>query len=422
MDTTRKLNMRSKLGYGVGDAGANFCWTFVASFFLLYCTNVLGVSAAAVGTLLMISKIFDGISDVFMGAIIDRTRSKMGKARFWFFWSSFPVAFCVYLLFNIPAGFSETTKYGYIFVVYTLMGAVFYTMNNIAYSTLTALVTKDPKERVELGSYRFIFAIGAALVIMSITSPLVEALGGGQAGWRAVSIIYAILCLALLQISVWSVRELPESELQDQQVKEKKEKVSLLTTVKLLFQNKFFLLILLYYLSSYLLNGIYSGLGIYFATYNLGNGSLLGVLSIVSLLPTIIMLPLVPKITSKKGMRNTALIGMVIACIGGIIAFVGGSAQIIPLLFAGALVFSAGKAPMTGVTNALIAAADDYSELKYKQRITGAIYSCSSVGMKVGTGIGTALTGFILEFGKFDGAKAIQSEGTLRLISNSYAT
>ena len=152
------LTFMQKVGYGVGDLGSNYCWTFVSSFVLIYCTNTLGISAGVIGVIMMLSKFLDGISDVIMGRIIDKTKSKMGKARFWYAISAFPVALFTFLLFNIPGSFSENTQYIYIFIVYTLMGVVFYTMSNIAYSSMTALVTKNIKERVQLGSYRFIFA------------------------------------------------------------------------------------------------------------------------------------------------------------------------------------------------------------------------------------------------------------------------
>jgi len=79
----KSLPLWRKIGYGVGDMGSNFCWTLVASFIMLYCTNVLGVKAGVVGTLMMLSKFLDGVSDVLMGRIIDATHHRMGKARFW---------------------------------------------------------------------------------------------------------------------------------------------------------------------------------------------------------------------------------------------------------------------------------------------------------------------------------------------------
>ena len=130
------LTFMQKVGYGVGDLGSNYCWTFVSSFVLIYCTNTLGISAGVIGVIMMLSKFLDGISDVIMGRIIDKTKSKMGKARFWYALSAFPVALFTFLLFNIPGSFSENTQYVYIFIVYTLMGVVFYTMSNIAYAVM----------------------------------------------------------------------------------------------------------------------------------------------------------------------------------------------------------------------------------------------------------------------------------------------
>ena len=121
----KRLSLFQKIGYGMGDFGSNYCWTFVGGFIMIYCTNTLRVSAAVVGFLMMISKFLDGFTDVIFGMILDRTHSKMGKARFWYFWSAFPTAISVFLLFNVPGTFSDNTKYAWVFIVYVLMGAVF---------------------------------------------------------------------------------------------------------------------------------------------------------------------------------------------------------------------------------------------------------------------------------------------------------
>lgn len=418
----KRLPLIRKIGYGIGDAGSNFCWTFVASFFMLYCTNILGVSAAVIGTIMMLSKVLDGITDVFMGRVIDMTHSRMGKARFWYFVSSFPVAVTTYLLFNVPAGFTENTKYIYIFIVYTLMGAVFYTMNNIAYSTLTALVTKNPKDRVQMGSYRFIFAIVAVLFMSSFTMGFVERFGGGKQGWRTVSVIYSVLCLALLLVPVIAVKELPEEELQDIQEagESQKDEIGFLKGFLLLLKNKYFIMILLIYLVNYLSSGITGGLGIYFATYQMGDASLLGPISMAGMLPIVLVLPFTPQLTSKFGIRNTAIGGMVLNILAGVILIFGGLKGNFSLVLAGLILKAIGSAPLTGGLNALIAEADEYSGLKFGQRLTGTIYSCSSVGLKVGTGIGTAACGFLLEAGGFDGTAAVQTATAVSTINWSY--
>ena len=421
----KRMPMLQKIGYGMGDAGCNFCWTFVASFIMIYCTNILGVSAAAIGTIMMMSKILDGITDLFMGRIIDITHSKMGKARFWLFVSTFPLSVSTFVLFNVPAGFTENTKYIYIFIVYTLMGAFFYTMNNIAYSTLTALVTKNPKDRVQMATCRYIAAIAATLFMSTYTMKLVERFGGGQQGWRTVSIIYAVLCFAFLMVPVIAVRELPEEELRDRQEEEKaemskNEEISFLKGFLLLLKNKYFLMILMMYLVQSLSGGITGGMGIYFAAYQLGDASLLGKLSMASLLPMVFMLLFVPEITSRFGIRTSAMIGGMIGAAAGVLLLIGGLRGSFLLVLAGLVLRSIGNSPLTGGMNALIAEVDDYSSLKFGHRMTGSMYSCSSVGIKVGTGIGTAVCGFLLDASGFDGKASVQTAAALATINWSY--
>lgn len=422
MKSTEEMSLPiiKKIAYGVGDFGSNYCWTFVAGFVMLYFTNVLGVSAGVVGTLMMLSKVLDGFTDVFMGRVIDNTHSKMGKARFWLFVSTFPVCICVLLLFNIPASFTTTTKYVWIFVVYTLMGAVFYTMNNIAYSTLTALVTKNPKDRVMMGSFRFIFAYAALILINSFTVKLVDAFGGGQAGWRGVSILYSIICFIGLMFPVVAVRELPEDQLNDLKKENDQKKEGFFSGFGVLLKNKYFYLILLYYLALYLTQGLQSGFGVYFMTYKMNNASLLGVMSMATAIPTILMLLIVPTLVGKLGVRNVAMFGGVISICGAILFVIGGNIGVFPIMIIGTIIVALGHSPATGSLNALVAASDDYSALKFGKRVTGTIYSCSSIGVKVGTGLGTALVGVMLDMGGFDGMAAVQTEKAVSVIKFGY--
>lgn len=420
--STEGLSLIRKLGYGIGDTGSNFCWSFVAAFIMIYCTNTLGIGAGVIGTLMMVSKLLDGITDVFMGNIIDRTHSKMGKARFWYLVSSFPVAVFTFLLFNVPRNIGSTGKYTYIFIVYTLLGAVFYTMNNIAYSAMTALCTRNPKDRVQMGSYRYIFALVAVLIIQSITGGLVEQLGGGQAAWTTISLVYSIICFVLLLVPLFSVRELPEEELadEDNQQSGSSETIGFVESIKLLFKNKYFMMILVIYLVNYVVSGLTQGLGIYFATYKLGNAALLGVISMVSLVPLMIALPIIAPFTAKIGIRKSIIIANIVGIIASIPLLIGGLTGNLVLLFIGLAIKSVSGAPMTGALNALIAETDDYSYLKFGKRITGTIYSCSSVGIKVGTGIGTAACGFLLELSGFNGNLAVQSASTIGTINWTY--
>ena len=132
---------------------------------MIYLTDTIGMDSGIVGTLMMVSKLFDGVTDIFFGSMIDKTKSRMGKARPWMLWAYIGCSAMIVMLFIVPAGASKFAQYAWFFVAYTLLNAVFYTANNIAYSALTSLITKNDSERVQMGSIRFMFAFGTSMLI-----------------------------------------------------------------------------------------------------------------------------------------------------------------------------------------------------------------------------------------------------------------
>ena len=240
MTEKRYLKWYNKVGYGSGDIAGNVVYAFLSSFVMIYLTNTVGLNPGIVGTLIAVSKLLDGVTDIFFGSLIDKTHSKMGKARPWMLYGYIGCAITLVAIFAIPTNLGQFAQYAWFLIAYTLLNAVFYTANNIAYSALTALVTKNSAEQVEMGSWRFMFAFATSLLIQSITLGAVTALGGGAAGWRTVAIIYAIIGLLVNTLSVFSVKELPEGELVDTTDKkeiEQDEKYNLVQAAKLLAGN-----------------------------------------------------------------------------------------------------------------------------------------------------------------------------------------
>ena len=119
---------------------------------MVYLTDSVGLAAGVVGTLIAVSKLFDGFTDIFFGSMIDKTHSKMGKAKPWMLYGYIGCAITLVCCFAIPVSFGTTAKYAWFFISYTLLNGVFYTANNIAYSALTSLITKNSKESVQMGS------------------------------------------------------------------------------------------------------------------------------------------------------------------------------------------------------------------------------------------------------------------------------
>lgn len=161
MDT--KIALKEKIGYALGDGAANIAWRGVATFLFIYYTDVLGLSPVAVGFLMLIARFSDGISDVIMGIIADRTTSKYGKFRPWILWSAIPLGAILSLLFTNPdLGSSYKLLYAYItYIFFTLI----YTVNNIPYGALMAVITGDDKERTSLGSFRMAGAFGGGMIV-----------------------------------------------------------------------------------------------------------------------------------------------------------------------------------------------------------------------------------------------------------------
>ena len=203
------LKWYNKVGYGSGDIAGNVVYALLSAFVMIFLTDTVGMNAGVVGTLIAVSKLFDGVSDIFFGSLIDKTHTKMGKARPWMFYGFFGCALCLVAIFCIPADISPTAQYAWFFIAYTLLNAGFYTANNIAYSALTALVTKNNHERVQMGSIRFMFAFGTSMLIQTITVGMVAYFGGGASAWRTVAVIYAVVGIISNTISVFSVKELP---------------------------------------------------------------------------------------------------------------------------------------------------------------------------------------------------------------------
>lgn len=422
-NTEPKISFMQKVGYGLGDSGSSFAWTFTGAFALIYFTDTLGLSAATVGVLIAISRLLDGFSDILMGIVIDRTKHKMGKTRFWQFSMSFPLAASVFLLFNVPGFFSDTGKYVYIFIVYTLLSVFFYTMVNVAYSTMVAYVTKDRSTQVSLYSFRFILATIASVSISSITMNLVEQFGGGQTGWFWVSVIYSILSIVFLNAPVIALRELPESELLeiDQGKKNKqKESVGFLDTFKVLLKNRYFVYT---FIRGILLGtgpGILAATGIYYATYVLNNSAMFGVLAALMGLPMMILLPFMGKISKKMSLASIGMAATGLGAIGGLIMlFSGGNIMIV---FLGLGICGVALGPISSIGGAFKAEIADYSILKYGKDVTGAIFSSNTVSGKVGAGLGTVFLGFVLEWSGYIGGASEQSASTVKAIQYLYTS
>lgn len=424
MNERRYLSWPQKMAYGTGDFAANCSYALITTFVMIYLTDTVGLNPGIIGILIGASKLLDGVSDIIFGTIIDRTKSKMGKARPWMLYSQIGISVSLILLFVVPAGISDKLQYAYFFVVYTALNSIFYTANNIAYSTLTALITRNVNERVQLGSIRFVFAMLAGLVVQTFTISFVTKLGGGTVGWRSVAIIYSIIAIVVNTFSCLMVKELPEEpddskqDIKEMETSKNKNQIGIVQSAKYLLQNKYYILILLIYLFNYFLSGVGSAVSIYFVVYILKVPSMMGTFSLVGMVPMIISLALTPILVKRtKSMWRVNTWGYAAGFIVNIINVFAALNLNIPLMLVTAFIKGLLTGPMMGTINALIAEASLYTFKTKGVRLDGTMYSCSSLGMKLGGGIGSAFAGLLLNIGGYDGLAKVQSASAISMIS-----
>ena len=419
MEQKKYLKWYHKVGYGSGDIAGNCVYALLTAFMMIYLTDTVGLSMGIVSTLIAVSKIFDGVSDFFFGRMIDKTHTKMGKARPWMLWPYIGCAVTLVACFSIPESWGHTAQYIFFFLSYTLLNAVFFTANNIAYASLTALITKNTSERVQIGSFRFIFAFGTKIIIEAVTISAVAWLGGGVFGWRMIAIIYAIIGLITNTYSVFSVKELPEEEFAEDEASGE-NKLTFLQSFKVLLKNKYYVIIC----CSYILTQLYAsviGMGPYYAKYILGNEKAFSTLSLAINITMVVALTVLPIVIKKLGgMYKLNIWGYGLAALGRVGVMVAAYMGSFPLMLAFTALSTVGIAPLQGDLNALIACCSEHTTLTTGHRLEGMMYSCSSLGIKIGGALGTAICGWLLDVAGYIENATVQTTSTVNMLNFLY--
>lgn len=419
----RYLTWKNKIGYGTGDIAGNVIYAFLSTFLMFYLTDTVGMNVGIVGTLMAVSRLLDSVTDLFFGALIDRTSSSWGKARPWMLFGYIGCAVLLAATFMIPAAWGKAAQYAYFFITYTLLNAVFYTANNIAYATLTALITKNTSERVQIGCIRYMFAFVTTLVVQTITIDAVARMGSDAAAWRRIAIIYGLIGLLANTISALSIQEMPHDELYTTDfgiVNIPEENYSLTEAAGFLLGNPYFIMVCGVYLLSQV-NQSFLSMGVYFMKYVLGNEDLLITFSLFSNLPLILGLVITPWLVKKlRGMYKLNVAGYALAVLGRLGILISAYAGSIT----GMLIFTAlsalGTTPLHGDMNALVASCSEHTFLKHGRRIDGSMYSCASFGVKAGASIGTAVAGWLMAAAGYIENVAVQSTGTITMLHILY--
>ena len=406
------------LGYGIGGFGQCFVLIF-ANFILLFMTDTIGMDVGICGTLMMVSKIFDGISDVIFGNLLDRTHTRWGKAKPWILGSLLPLAIVQILLFFIPLR-ESFAQYAYFLIVYTLLNAVFYTANGVAYNSLPVMVTNNKIERVIMGVILSIAVLIGSVLVSSATLGLVKSFGSGVNGWRTVALIYSAALVICELLCGLSVKEVTFGEDTAQEKETSNQSLSFIASIRYLLHSKYYLLILLYYILYYFSNGVFGAVGTYYCIYILGNESIYGLLSAAAMIPMIIGVVFTPMLVKKWGMYKTDTLTLLLSTISCVFLVIGGYTGGLVILIIGLVLKSLFFGPMSGSVNAIIADISNYETLKSGVHLEGTMYSCVSMGQKLGGGIASAFAGWMMHMSHYDGMLSVQSQSAQNMISFLY--
>ena len=416
-NNTASLGWGTRIAYGLGDTACNVVFGMITALLTLFYTDYCGIPVVTVGLVMLISRIFDGSSDVIMGIIVSKTKSKWGKARPWILWMSVPYVLCAIAMFCVPHS-STTVQFWYIFVTYNLCTTVCYTAINVPYGTLSTMMTRSSHERDLLSVVRMALSPIGKIIAVTFTMPVVKLFGNDQAAWIKTMSIWCAIALVLLVICFVRCKETVnfESTAQEQ------PKVPASRAIKALLGNPYFWATLILWTVTCVHTTIIGTDLPYYCKYVLGNDEwYYSVIYTSEIVALIVGALLCPMLLQKFNKRNLSLAGCIVVVIAHALIMVN------PMSFRWILVMtiirSLGQAPLTSLVFGMMGDVVEYGQWKSHLRQESLIFAGGSIGTKVGAGLASAvITGLLSSSGYVSSSAGMtaQPETALEMIVSLY--
>ncbi|MGN0994397.1 MAG: MFS transporter, partial [Butyricicoccus sp.] len=405
----------TRIAYGCGDTACNIVFGMISTLLTLFYTDYAGISVVTVGMVMLISRIFDGTSDVIMGFIVTHTNTRWGKARPWIIWMAVPYCIAAVALFTVPQT-SDTLQFWYIFVTYNLCTTVLYTAINVPYGTLSTMMTRDSHERDLLSIFRMAMAPVGRIISVTFTMPVVKLFGDDQAAWVKAMTMWAAIALVMLIICFARCKETVAFRAV------KTEKVPLGKNLRALLTNQYFWSALILWTVT-CVHGTIVGTSLpYYCKYIFHNDSwMYSVLYLAEAGTLVGGAMLCPTLLRRFGKRNLSLGGAVIAVAAHMALLLN------PYSFGWALftsiVRALGEAPLTAVVFGMMGDVIEFGQWKSHIRQEALIFGGGSLGFKIGTGVTSAVLSSLLDRAGYissTGAVVVQPDSAISMIRNIY--
>ena len=386
---SEKLPLSVKLGYSMGEFSLNIVWQTVSFFLPVFYTDTFGISAATVGTMFLVVRIFDGFNDPIMGIIADRTNTRWGKFRPYLLWFAAPFGIVAVLMFTTP-DISTEWKIVYAYVTYSLM-MVIYTAINIPFGALLGVISQNSEERTSMSSMKMVFAYLSGLAVQAFLIPMVEYFGAENeaTGFQISMAILGSIAFVLFLIAFFNTRESVKPD--------PKMKMSLKLDVKELLSNRAWVVLFFTITTLMIYVAIRSSVIIYYFDYYIGDKSLASYFMVIGTVAVAIGVLPTKWLTKKFGKKNLFIYSLIIIVVSQGLFFIVTPTDIV-LLFALQIIFSLASGPSIPLAFAMIADAVDFSEWRSGRRATGLFYSAVGVAFKTGFAVGGSVTMWILAY------------------------
>lgn len=409
-DPNGKLGWGERLAYGSGGFAFNMINGIIGSFLTIYFTSAAGLNAGIIATILAVSKIFDGISDLIMGRLVDNTNTKMGKARVWLFRMCIPFAVSTMLLFFVPQGFPDMVKYVYVFLIYNICNAVCLTGMLVPFYSMVGLVTADSYERGLLGNIQQIFqTLGNVFVNSTFVILLTKFSENPNTIYtqRSFTLTLAVYCALMVVVSLFCIFNTKERVKLDAvsadaaKAEEPKKNENVMETVKALLANKYWLLLTLGNFVVFTIIIFYAMGTVFFSQYVLYDMSQYGMLANAISVAQFAIMFVTPILMTKISKEKIYTFGMLVMAIG----FLGSAITTAPALLIGSNVLKGlGVGLSGGMALGMVADTVTYGKLKTGIDTVGMGNAGISAAQKIGLGLGQAIFGWVLAAAGLDAA------------------
>ena len=383
------LTFKNYFVYGMGNFASQLSWTMVGTYLSIFYTDVFGLGVGAVAMLMLIAKVWDGINDPMMGTIMERTHTRWGRFRPYIFAGAPLLVVFTILTFTVP-GFGGPAKLIYAYVTYIGLGMA-YTMTNVPYTALPAVMTHDPKEVNRLNAAQMMGMTIGQIVLNLTVLPLVTFIGGGDQanGYQKTAALLAIVALPMF----WAVAVMSKEKV----TVEKKEQGKVLDGLKMIAKNKNLLCAMFY--SFFNMFGILGriSVAVFFYMHCVQNFALITVFMMMQMAVGTLVMPFAPKFVEKFGKRNGAIISMVIQGAALLLLYFGPSTSI-PFNFLCMIIYGTGYIAGPSGSGMIVDAIDDFDD-KYGVRNDGMAFSFNGTAIKIATAIANSV--FLLVMGAF---------------------